>query len=75
VLGAPPPLALVDDGTIFARLAGEALRWLRDGGTLAVEIDARRGVDVAETFRRDFVDVRVEPDLAGRDRVVVARAP
>jgi release factor glutamine methyltransferase len=70
-----PPLALVDDGTIFARLAGEALRWLRDGGTLAVEIDARRGVDVAETFRRDFVDVRVEPDLAGRDRVVVARAP
>jgi release factor glutamine methyltransferase len=70
-----PPLALVDDGTIYERLAGEALRWLRDGGTLAVEIDARRGADVAETLRRDFVDVRVEPDLAGRDRVVVARAP
>jgi release factor glutamine methyltransferase len=70
-----PPLALVDDGTIFERLAAEALRWLRDGGTLAVEIDARRGVDVAEALRHDFVDVRVEPDLAGRDRVVVARAP
>ena len=70
-----PPLALVDDGTIYERLAGESLRWLRTGGTLAVEIDARRGADVAEALRRDFVDVRVEPDLAGRDRVVVARAP
>jgi len=70
-----PPLALVDDGTIYERLAGESLRWLRTGGTLAVEIDARRGADVAEALRRDFVDVRVEPDLAGRDRVVVARPP
>jgi len=70
-----PPLALVDDGTIYERLAGESLRWLRTGGTLAVEIDARRGADVAEALRRDFVDVRVEPDLAGRDRVVVACAP
>ena len=70
-----PPLALVDDGTIYERLAGESLRWLRTGGTLAVEIDARRGADVAEALRRDFVDVRVEPYLAGRDRVVVARAP
>jgi len=70
-----PPLALVDDGTIYERLAGESLRWLRTGGTLAVEIDARRGADVAEALRRDFVDVLVETDLAGRDRVVVARAP
>ena len=72
---ADPPLALADDGSIYGRLAGEALRWLRDGGALAVEIDARRGPDVAGVLRRDFVDVRVEPDLAGRDRVVLARAP
>ena len=72
---ADPPLALVDDGAVYGRLAAQALRWLRDGGALALEIDARRGPDVAEVLRRDFVDVRVESDLAGRDRVVVARAP
>jgi len=72
---ADPPLALVDDGAVYERLAAQALRWLRDGGALALEIDARRGPDVAEVLRRDFVDVRVESDLAGRDRVVVARAP
>jgi len=72
---ADPPLALVDDGAVYGRLAAQALRWLRDGGALALEIDARRASDVAEILRRDFVDVRVESDLAGRDRVVVARAP
>jgi methylase of polypeptide subunit release factors len=48
---------------------------LRDGGTLAVEIDARLGDDVARVFAEMFVDVRVLRDLAGRDRVVLARAP
>lgn len=72
---ADPLLALVDDGAIYGRLAEQARRWLRDGGALAVEIDARRGPEVAEALRRDFVDVRVEPDLAGRDRVVIARVP
>ena len=72
---ADPALALADDGSIYERLAGQAIRWLRDGGALVVEIDARRGTDVAGTLARDFVDVRVETDLAGRDRVVVARAP
>jgi methylase of polypeptide subunit release factors len=48
---------------------------LRDGGTLAVEVDARLGDDVARVFAETFVDVRVLRDLAGRDRVVLARAP
>ena len=39
------PLAVGDDGSIYGRLAGQAIRWLRDGGALAVEIDARRGED------------------------------
>ena len=72
---ADPFLALEGDIGVYERLAGQALRWLRDGGTLAVEIDARRGAEVADVLARGFLDVRVEPDLAGRDRVVVARAP
>lgn len=72
---ADPTAALVDDGTVYGRLAEQACRWLRGGGVLAVEIDARRGPEIVETLERAFVDVRLEPDLAGRDRVVLARAP
>jgi release factor glutamine methyltransferase len=72
---ADPVMALADDGSIYRRLADQARRWLRDGGAIAVEVDARRGPDVAEVLGGGFVDVRIEPDLAGRDRVVVARAP
>lgn len=72
---ADPRMALVDGIGVYERLGAEALRWLRDGGTLAVEIDARRGREVTDVLAKGFMDVRVEPDLAGRDRVVVARAP
>jgi release factor glutamine methyltransferase len=72
---ADPPFALAGDVDVFERLGSQALRWLRDGGVLAVEIDARRGAEILQVLGRDFVDVRVEPDLTGRDRVVVARAP
>jgi methylase of polypeptide subunit release factors len=60
---------------LYERLAAESLRWLRDGGVLAVEIGASRGAEVAESLARSFMDVRVEPDLVGRDRVVVGRRP
>lgn len=72
---ADPRMALVDGIGVYERLGTEALRWLRDGGTLAVEIDARRAREVTAALAKGFMDVRVEPDLAGRDRVVVARAP
>lgn len=73
---ADPLHALSDpQGAIYERLAEQALMWLRSGGTLAVEIDARGGREVSEIFGRGLRDVRVEPDLAGRDRVVLARAP
>ncbi len=72
---ADPPLALVGGLEPYRRLAGDAPGWLREGGILAVEIDARRGEDVVGVLGSAFVDVRLEPDLAGRDRVVVARAP
>lgn len=72
---ADPELALLGGLPVYERLAAEALRWLRDGGVLAVEIGASQGELVAEALSPSFMDVRVEPDLAGRDRVVLARRP
>ena len=72
---ADPALALLGGGEMCERLAGEALRWLRDGGVLAVEIGADQGRAVAGVLGHAFMDVRVQTDLAGRDRVVVGRRP
>ncbi|MEX0743526.1 MAG: peptide chain release factor N(5)-glutamine methyltransferase [Actinomycetota bacterium] len=72
---ADPELALLGGPDIYERLAAEALRWLRDGGVLALETGASQGRALADALSRSFMDVRVEPDLAGRDRVVLARRP
>jgi release factor glutamine methyltransferase len=70
-----PVLALAGGIDVYERLGVQAVRWLRDGGVLAVEIDARTGNEVVRVLSERFADVRVERDLAGRDRVVLARAP
>ncbi len=72
---ADPLLALVGGVEVYERLAAEALRWLRDGGVIAVEIAAGDGPEVAGVFEPVFMDVGVRTDLAGRDRVVVGRRP
>jgi release factor glutamine methyltransferase len=72
---ADPVLALVGGVEVYERLAAEALRWLRDGGVLAVEIAAGDGREVAHALEPAFTDVRVRTDLAGRERVVVGRRP
>lgn len=72
---ADPELALIGGPEVHERVAAAALRWLRDGGVLALEIGATQGEVVARALGRSFMDVRVERDLAGRDRVVIARAP
>lgn len=72
---AEPALALVGSLDTYERLAAHALRWLRDGGVLAVEAGASQAKAVAGLLSRSFADVRVELDLAGRDRVVVGRRP
>jgi release factor glutamine methyltransferase len=72
---ADPALALAGGIDVYERLGAQAARWLRDGGLLAVEIDARMGDEVARVLSERFADVVVERDLAGRDRVVLARAP
>lgn len=51
-------------------------RWLAPGGSVVVELaphQAPRATGVA--IEVGLVDVRVRPDLAGRDRAVIARAP
>jgi release factor glutamine methyltransferase len=72
---ADPRLALVGGTRLHERLAATALGWLRPGGALAVEIGAAQGPDVAKVIERSYEDVRIVPDLAGRDRVVVGRRP
>lgn len=72
---ADPPLALLGGLEVYERLAADALRWLRDGGALVVEVADGRGPAVADVLRTAFVDVTVREDLAGRERVVVARRP
>jgi release factor glutamine methyltransferase len=60
---------LADVETIIAC----APRWLSSDGTLVIEL-APHQADAATAMARQggFVDVRVEPDLAGRPRVLVA---
>jgi release factor glutamine methyltransferase len=72
---ADPASALVGGVDLYEALAAEAARWLRDGGVLAVEIGASQGSAVAEALGRGFADVEVRPDLARRDRLVLARRP
>jgi len=67
--GGPDGLRLIE------RLLAEAPRWLRQRGALFEEIGDTQGPAAAEMARRYFPDaeVRVERDLAGRDRVLVVR--
>lgn len=79
VVGHDPHGALFggDDGhEVVGQLLGAAMVWLRPGGTVVLEIDDRRGADAARAAEQaGLSDVRVEPDLTGRDRAVVARRP
>lgn len=74
-----PALALdggADGLDVFRRLVPFAVRFLRPGGTLAVElheVGMDRAVAIAE--EGGLCDVRVVKDLAGRPRVLVAQRP
>ena len=73
---ADPASALFGDGQLYARLFAEAQEWLRAGGAIVVEIDAREGSAIAGAARAaGLVQVRVVEDLTGRDRVVAGRRP
>lgn len=73
-----PPEALfsgLDGLEAIRRLAEEAPRHLSPGGLLALEIGAGQGEAVQNLLRATsaFESVEVKPDLAGRDRIVLAR--
>jgi len=55
-------------------LAGAAGRWLRQGGGAVIEIAPHQAQGATETaLRAGFAHAEVQRDLAGRDRVLVAR--
>lgn len=72
-----PGLALYggSDGLeVVDRLLDAAVRWLKPGGTLVLEIDDRRADEAARGAQgRGLVEVRVEHDLTGAPRALVAR--
>ncbi|MFP4310616.1 MAG: hypothetical protein ACLFS9_01370, partial [Nitriliruptoraceae bacterium] len=66
----------VDGHEVVDRLIDGAAHWLAPGGALVVEIDDRRGLQACErACAAGLEQVRVARDLAGRDRVLLARAP
>lgn len=72
-----PPAALfagVGGLDVIRPLVAQAPGHLRPGGLLALEIGAGQGAAVAELIERTgaFNTARVRPDLAGRDRFVLA---
>ena len=72
-----PAVALYSGGdgmSATARLVREASHVLEAGGLLAIEVDARRASLAAELVSREqrFQNIRVELDLTGRERFVLA---
>ena len=72
---AEPYEALVGGTEVHGRLAELALRWLKPGGWLVVEIGSAQGREVRGLMERGLEDVAVFSDLAGHDRVVRGRRP
>lgn len=74
-----PRLALdggADGLDAYREIAAQAFAALKPGGFLAVEIGWRQGEAVSALFAAVGLEgVSVVPDLAGRDRVVVATRP
>jgi release factor glutamine methyltransferase len=74
-----PRVALVAGprGTeLLDALVAEAADWLAPGGALVLELAPWQAAELADRARAaGYVDVAVHPDLAGRDRALVARRP
>lgn len=74
-----PRLALdggADGLDAYREIGAQAIVALKPGGFLAVEIGWRQGAAVSALFAAVGLEgASVVPDLAGRDRVVVARRP
>ncbi|MEX2551204.1 MAG: peptide chain release factor N(5)-glutamine methyltransferase [Nitriliruptoraceae bacterium] len=65
-----------DGHEVVDALLAAAAGWLRPGGVVILELDERRGADAVEVARRlGLAEVQLIPDLAGRDRAIVASIP
>ncbi|MDO8363787.1 MAG: peptide chain release factor N(5)-glutamine methyltransferase [Actinomycetota bacterium] len=64
-----------DNGLADVRtIAAGAAEWLRPGGWLVLEIGSGQGAAVAAILgEAGLADVEVRPDLAGHDRIAIAR--
>ncbi len=72
------PVAALISGTTgleaIEHLVEHAPHWLAPGGALVLEIGETQGpAAVALAGAAGFVDVEVRTDLAGRDRILIAR--
>ena len=79
VIGHEPRMALTDEGdglSFYKRITHDAKAILKPRGTIAYEIGYDQGQAV-KTILEDagFIEVEVHQDLAGKDRVVIARNP
>ena len=74
-----PPVALWSGPTgreAVEQVIGGALSWLRPSGSLVLEVASHRAQETAQMAAEGgFVDVRVERDLTGLERVVIGRLP
>jgi release factor glutamine methyltransferase len=79
VLDYEPVSALSSGPTGFeaiATIVRGAPEWLEPGGVVVCELDPRQAEAAIErALASGFADAFVRPDLAGRDRVLVARLP
>ena len=73
---ADPWTALVGGADVYERLFAQAKEVLLAGAAIVVEIEESRGEQIRDVARgAGFLLVDVAPDLTGRDRVLIARAP
>ncbi|WP_288928874.1 peptide chain release factor N(5)-glutamine methyltransferase [uncultured Maritimibacter sp.] len=79
VLGFDPQMALTPGGDgldPYRKIAAGALAHMDPGGRILLEIGFRQGRAVSDIFEAaGLEDVRIHPDMDGRDRVIGARAP
>ena len=66
-----PPYVRLDD---IRSIVAAAPRWMSSGGAIVLEADPRQMPAIGDLLvRAGFVDPRVRPDLAGRERVITAQ--
>ena len=61
-----------DDLRVLILQAGE---WLQEGGVLICELSPEQAADMQALATTVFTHARIEPDLTGRDRALVATGP